>query len=695
MTIPLRPNEPKTTSPAPLSYALASSFFTDSPALFHKELSAQLDPPSQDSRDDCVSDNSDKQKQEDVLSPPEIENAEDEEEESLIVDAIGNLDLDAEFLLTPEKEEADVESNQSEGTEPSALLVNSSQLGSGDIDANAATTNATTTVPAAASFINVSHPFLDLHTFGDPYHPNHLMYPPHLTHHHHHPYFVPAAHGSLPGPTMLDHRGFMPSSSQWASPRDGSNPVMEPPFRPLAQGQPFHFIPGHVPPQPPPQLLPRIHSSANGLDSSFTGPHLADQLSLPRHGNMWNNVPAHQLYPHMHTLGPGPKNPGIGPGPSNMTVAVPSHQGQGQGRTRFRSHDSNNSHRKLLHHNQGRRPHDDGARFANAKLADFVGSVYSLCKDQHGCRFLQRQLAEAHEQGKGDVAATIVFNEVYLKVVELMLDPFGNYLVQKLFERVNSSQLNVLVKNALPQFYQIAMDPHGTRALQKLVECIDEECEALIVEALTPNVVLLSRDLNGNHVVQKCLQNLKNKQFVFDAVLQHCVQVATHRHGCCVLQRCLDYGSAEQRTQLLRQAARHAPRLSLDPFGNYVVQYVFLRGDTESIAQMLEYVTLHIVEMLLHKYGLNVIERCLTMEAFAPTLVNKLLEHQDRFAEMLNDAYGNYVLQTSLDVAKGPALARMSLALQPLLPLIKNTPHSRRINAKIHSSGATEKAVSY
>jgi len=30
-------------------------------------------------------------------------------------------------------------------------------------------------------------------------------------------------------------------------------------------------------------------------------------------------------------------------------------------------------------------------------------------------------------------------------------------------------------------------------------------------------------------------------QFVYDAAEAHCVEIATHRHGCCVLQRCVDH----------------------------------------------------------------------------------------------------------------------------------------------------------
>jgi hypothetical protein len=96
------------------------------------------------------------------------------------------------------------------------------------------------------------------------------------------------------------------------------------------------------------------------------------------------------------------------------------------------------------------------------------------------------------------------------------------------------------------------------------------------VRALGPGVVPLIKDLNGNHVVQRCLQRLgpEDGQFVYDAAESHCVEIATHRHGCCVLQRCIDFATPAQKASLVAEVARHALVLSQDPFGNYVVQYV-------------------------------------------------------------------------------------------------------------------------
>jgi hypothetical protein len=115
------------------------------------------------------------------------------------------------------------------------------------------------------------------------------------------------------------------------------------------------------------------------------------------------------------------------------------------------------------------------------------------------------------------------------------------------------------------QIIEVALNTHGTRAVQKLIETLtSREQRSLVISALGPGVVSLIKDLNGNHVVQRCLQRLgpDDSQFVYDAAGKHCVEISTHRHGCCVMQRCIDFASSQQKTELVAEIAKHALQLS-------------------------------------------------------------------------------------------------------------------------------------
>lgn len=53
-----------------------------------------------------------------------------------------------------------------------------------------------------------------------------------------------------------------------------------------------------------------------------------------------------------------------------------------------------------------------------------------------------------------------------------------------------------------------------------------------------------------------------DSQFVYDAACSHTVEIATHRHGCCVLQRCIDHASPAQRDAVVQRIAEAALPLS-------------------------------------------------------------------------------------------------------------------------------------
>lgn len=147
---------------------------------------------------------------------------------------------------------------------------------------------------------------------------------------------------------------------------------------------------------------------------------------------------------------------------------------------------------------------------------------------------------------------------------------------------------------------------------------------------MNPNVVALIKDLNGNHVIQKCLYRLsaENNQFIYDAVCENCIEVASHKHGCCVLQRCFDYATLSQKVtlfylfvcygfffdivciqdQLVNEISKHALALVQNAFGNYVVQYVLELGVVQYSESIISRFVNHVYILSVQKFSSNVIE---------------------------------------------------------------------------------------
>ncbi|KAH8178150.1 pumilio-family RNA binding repeat domain-containing protein [Sarocladium implicatum] len=397
-------------------------------------------------------------------------------------------------------------------------------------------------------------------------------------------------------------------------------------------------------------------------------------LGQNTYGNM-NMLAAGLQHMNMNGMGANPQNmyqgtPNFG-GYNGVPYNQPAPQAQPQ----------RDSQTRVM---QNRRQQDNEAmsRYQNMPLESFRNQIYQLCKDQHGCRYLQKKLEE-----RDPTQVHMIWLETNEHVTELMMDPFGNYLCQKLLEFCNDDERTRLIENASRDMSRIALDQHGTRALQKMIEHVSTPQQIhLITEALRNRVVELIQDLNGNHVIQKCLNKLSpaEAQFIFDAVGQRCVEVGTHRHGCCVLQRCIDHADGNQKVWLIGRITENARRLVQDPFGNYVVQYIIDLNEPKFTEPVVAAFASCICDFSSHKFSSNVIEKCLRC-AKGPSkdmIVQELLT-PGRMEGLLKDAYANYVIQTALDFATPQGKHMLIEAVRPFLPQIRGTPHGRRIQTKI------------
>jgi len=338
-------------------------------------------------------------------------------------------------------------------------------------------------------------------------------------------------------------------------------------------------------------------------------------------------------------------------------------------------------------------------------LDALLGQVRRLSRDQVGCRLVQQALDE-----EGAMAATLILNEGLPFWGEAMVDPFGNYLFQKILEKITAEERVMLVKSVSTRLVNASLNLHGTRSVQKIVELcsLDEEqgyksegdsAADLLTRALAPAAARLCIDSHGNHVIQRILLKLghNHSKFVFDAVAESVGDVARHRHGCCVIQRCLDSPPSQARSRLVRRIVDKSLELMQDAYGNYVVQYVLDVCSDEDVHAVCESVVGKVTLLAIQKFSSNVMEKCLER------CTDRVKEHYmaelsepERIRELMMDPFGNYVVQRALSVSTHAQAVRLVeamrphlLASQPGTPTgqrnggVRNTAGGRRIMAKI------------
>ncbi|CAA6665047.1 unnamed protein product [Spirodela intermedia] len=298
-------------------------------------------------------------------------------------------------------------------------------------------------------------------------------------------------------------------------------------------------------------------------------------------------------------------------------------------------------------------------------LSDIQGFVNLVARDQQGCRFLQHKFDEGTRQER-----EIIFCEIIDHIAELMVNPFGNYLVQKVLDVCTEDQrleiILVLTKNPT-DLVRISLNMHGTRAVQRLIETLKNKKQiALVISALQPGFLSLIRDPNGNHVIQRCLQyfSSEDSKFIFEAAARHCVDIATHRHGCCVLQRCIAHSTGQHQAKLLAEVSRNGLMLAQDAYGNYAVQYVLDMRDPAAVNGLKSSFEGSYVELSTQKFSSNVVEKS-PLRPF--------------FDHLLQDPYANYVIQSALLTSKGQARNSLVEAIRAHEGVLRTSPYCKRI----------------
>ncbi|KAL3614264.1 hypothetical protein CASFOL_042338 [Castilleja foliolosa] len=317
-----------------------------------------------------------------------------------------------------------------------------------------------------------------------------------------------------------------------------------------------------------------------------------------------------------------------------------------------------------------------------SSLSELRGKIALAAKDQMGCRFLLKKL---EEEDINDI--NLIFSELKDNICDLMVNQFGNYIVQKLFSLCDGEQRNqllCLLINDERGFEDICTNSHGTRAVQKLLEHLTTpEQRTHVVQVLRRIALALINNINGQHVIVHYLKYFtsEEKKHILNIVVDNCQVIARDKSGCCVLQQCLSDG--EMRDRLLPLVTSDAHRLSEDPYGNYVVQFILGLKIDHVTKAIMGRLSGNFVWLSMNKYASNVVEKILKQsEGDEALIIVKELITGDKFLRVLQDPYGNYVAQSALTASRGPVQRAMCSLVFDNYPYLHSHPHGKRVLAR-------------
>ncbi|KAE9603617.1 hypothetical protein Lal_00001728 [Lupinus albus] len=322
-------------------------------------------------------------------------------------------------------------------------------------------------------------------------------------------------------------------------------------------------------------------------------------------------------------------------------------------------------------------------------LNNLRGRVVLLAKDQSGRRdlisIMKRLKVTSNE-------TSFIFLELLDHVAELMIEPFGNYVVQKLVEICTEEQRGLIILKVIQPnltLVRICLNTYGTRSVEKLLENItSQQQRSLVMSALSPGAAILAIDANGHRVLLHCLKHFspEDNKCLLRVVANHCFRIATDKTGCCVLKECVNYAHGEIKKRLIVEIIVNAPLLAEDAYGNYVLQHLVSPKTpivTECLLRQLEG---NFLSLSRNKYGSNVVEKFFveTGEQHKKRIILELLHHPD-VARLLVDPFGNYVIRSAILGSKGAIQDTLLQLIQINSPVMQTNVYGRKLLEKFGS----------
>ncbi|KAL8879400.1 MAG: hypothetical protein Q9198_002972 [Flavoplaca austrocitrina] len=290
--------------------------------------------------------------------------------------------------------------------------------------------------------------------------------------------------------------------------------------------------------------------------------------------------------------------------------------------------------------------------------------------DQQASIFLQQKLKVGTVEQKYEIIEAIV-----AQAYPLMVNRFGNFLVQRCFEHGTPEQVVAIVNAIRGNTLSLSMDAFGCHVVQKAFDAVPEEYKAIMVHELLRRIPETVIHRYACHVWQKLFELRWSDsppqimKFVNEALRGMWHDVALGETGSLVVQNifenCLEedkvsslnvqdmssFADALQRP-CINEVLNNIDIVAHGQFGNWCIQHICEHGATQDRTRAIDHVLRYSTEYSMDQFASKVVEKCLKIGG--PEFLERYLERvcegrQDRpripLIDIASDQYGNYLIQ--------------------------------------------------
>ncbi|MCJ1307573.1 mRNA binding protein puf3 [Agyrium rufum] len=254
---------------------------------------------------------------------------------------------------------------------------------------------------------------------------------------------------------------------------------------------------------------------------------------------------------------------------------------------------------------------DHGNQMQKKMLAHTMkGHVLNLSFQMYGCRVVQK----AFEYILTDQQASLV-KELEKEVLNCVTDQNGNHVIQKAIERIPAEHISFILNGFSGHVYRLSTHTYGCRVIQRMLEhCQDSSRRNLLAE-LHQCASTLIVDQFGNYVTQHIIEHgdTDDRNKIINIIMDDVIHYSKHKFASNVVERCITFGSEEQKLRIasLVDVACERDELSLpglirDQYANYVIQKLLLNITEPTLTDFAKKCRYHLPAVKRISYGKQV-----------------------------------------------------------------------------------------
>ncbi|XP_952932.1 pumilio-family RNA-binding protein, putative [Theileria annulata] len=206
----------------------------------------------------------------------------------------------------------------------------------------------------------------------------------------------------------------------------------------------------------------------------------------------------------------------------------------------------------------------------------------------------------------------------------------------------------------------IAQDQTGCRMLQRQLECNDTVFTTAVLGEVLDNLFLLMTDPFGNYLCQKLMSVCDSEQLgqIITACEPQFIPICLNMHGTRAIQKLIEVVSGTNVGRITAILSAGVVELINDLNGNHVIQKCLVALSSDECEFIYKAMNEHCVGLATHRHGCCVMQRCIDA-ASVPQRARLVDTIAAKTLELVEDAYGNYVIQYVLRLRDDAVNARI------------------------------------